>query len=300
VTGVAAGSPCAGRWGGEARTEPVVGTSWVGDGPAGALDSGAGDADGVAHVLACHAVRSSRRHSGFSEPGARDNLRVLVVDDSPMITRLVSASLRQLGVAEASCASSGPEALAMLFERAAGPSQFNLVIVDSEMNGMRGVELAVAVRQAQQRSELPAIRMILLTGNSIQKMLLAEPIAGQVFDGQLEKPVSTAQLATILADVRQGNESPGRVMASADTPIPPGSVLVSRQGSYDDIRMCCSADDLALDMPAHSASPLGHRCPSQIASIGSPAPVATQEGIRRRSSAQPNPYPTHPQSDAPR
>lgn len=173
---------------------------------------------------------------------AAEGMRVLVVDDSTMITRLVSASLRQLGVAEASTAASGEEALALMHARGSDPArQFHLAIIDSEMGDMRGAELARATRDALSEGLLAPLTLVLLTGNSIQRMLSDEPDLGQLFDALLEKPVSQSELGRVLHSVRSGKSAPFRVVTSAETPVPPPSTNISpfvsakpsRQGSRD-------------------------------------------------------------------
>jgi len=67
--------------------------------------------------------------------------RVLVVDDSPATTMIVSKLLNQCGFSEVDRAPSGEVALGQLREHSYG-----LVIADVNMGGMNGVQLLAAVR----------------------------------------------------------------------------------------------------------------------------------------------------------
>ena len=86
----------------------------------------------------------------------RGAVRILVVDDEPMVRAVTSKLLRLKGhtVEEAE---GGPQALALLDDGAA----FDLVITDLSMPVMSGRELATAIRE--RRPELP---IMLLTGDT--------------------------------------------------------------------------------------------------------------------------------------
>ena len=67
--------------------------------------------------------------------------RVLVVDDSPATTMIVSKLLNQCGFSEVDRALSGEQVLSQIKEHSYG-----LVIADVNMAGMNGVQLLAAVR----------------------------------------------------------------------------------------------------------------------------------------------------------
>jgi PAS domain S-box-containing protein len=89
-----------------------------------------------------------------SAPWRHAGGRALVVEDDPVVLRLVSEALRELGyeVAEASDGFSGMEAL-----RAAGP--LDLLVTDVGLPGLNGRQIADAGLQVR-----PALKVVLMTG----------------------------------------------------------------------------------------------------------------------------------------
>ncbi|MGZ6140721.1 MAG: ATP-binding protein [Myxococcaceae bacterium] len=87
-------------------------------------------------------------------PGAGE--RLLVVDDEPVIARVVSEQLRRLGY-HVTAVNDPEEALEVLAE---DPDEFDLLLTDLQMPRMDGVELAARVGRL--RPELP---VVLSTGN---------------------------------------------------------------------------------------------------------------------------------------
>ncbi|MFL5256801.1 MAG: response regulator [Rhodopila sp.] len=111
-------------------------------------------------------------------------LRVLLVDDDPIVREVLAASLDDAGY-RVTQARSGPEGLAVL---SAG-EQVDIIVSDLTMPGMDGVSL---IRKAQeQRPGLPAV---LLTGYAGSGAALAVGGAVSGAFSLLRKPVSGAQL----------------------------------------------------------------------------------------------------------
>jgi CheY-like chemotaxis protein len=81
-------------------------------------------------------------------------LRVLLVDDDPLVLASAAGMLEEMGHAVTE-ASSGPQALAQVRE---GPP-LDLVLTDYGMPGMSGAELAVALARLR-----PGLPVILATG----------------------------------------------------------------------------------------------------------------------------------------
>jgi two-component system, chemotaxis family, protein-glutamate methylesterase/glutaminase len=79
--------------------------------------------------------------------------RVLVVDDSAIYRKLILDSIRGLGDIECAMAANGKIAL----EKAVG-FEPDLVLLDSEMPGLNGLETLVRLRRI-----LPEVRVVLLT-----------------------------------------------------------------------------------------------------------------------------------------
>ena len=88
-------------------------------------------------------------------PNTRGSVRILVVDDEPMVRAVTSKLLRLKGHAVGE-AEGGRQALALLSE-----ATFDLVITDLSMPGMSGRELAATVRE-----QYPDLPVMLLTGDT--------------------------------------------------------------------------------------------------------------------------------------
>jgi response regulator RpfG family c-di-GMP phosphodiesterase len=114
--------------------------------------------------------------------GDRDTASVLVVDDEPSITSVVS---RQLGRDGLICeeALSAQEALERLEQR-----DFDVIVTDLKMPEMSGIDLLKIVKQRD-----PEIQVILMTGNPDVDFAV-EAIRSQV-DDYLVKPFELTQLS---------------------------------------------------------------------------------------------------------
>ena len=138
--------------------------------------------------------------SAGTTPDARQrpgrSLRVLLVEDDPMVREVVSEYLRR-DEHEVSTAVTGREGLEK-FEAGA----FDLVVTDLALEGLNGEHLAAAVKQ-----RAAATPVILLTG--FGDKLLAEGGKPDNIDAVLCKPLAPAELWRAMA----------RVMP-ADTPLP--------------------------------------------------------------------------------
>ncbi len=115
-------------------------------------------------------------------------LRILAVDDEPVVLKIVADCLRADGH-EINVASTGDSALAT-FET----DQFDLVVIDRAMPGMNGDELAAHIK-----ARAPKTPIIMLTGFG-HLMPLTGDIPESV-DLVVSKPVSPYQLREAIARV---------------------------------------------------------------------------------------------------
>ncbi len=115
-------------------------------------------------------------------------LRLCIVDDTATNRRLLRHYAQAWGMV---CAETDrpSEALSMLREAALGPQPFDLVILDSQMSGMDGLELAQTIKGDPRTA---SVKMILLTCMSKRGGAKAAQAAG--ISGYLIKPVRQAQL----------------------------------------------------------------------------------------------------------
>ncbi len=120
-------------------------------------------------------------------------LRILVVEDEPMIARLVDTTLTRAGHQVDRVNSPG----AALERVAGGNDQWDLLISDVVMPGMNGPELADALRELR-----PALRVLFISGYPAGELDLRTRRA----DGFLGKPFTPDQLLTTAERVARGEE----------------------------------------------------------------------------------------------
>lgn len=118
---------------------------------------------------------------------------ILVVDDSPVIQRLLQHTLRRVGYA-VTVASSGVEALAQLRE-----GRFDLVIADLSMPDIDGLTLLRTIRSDPQHKDLPLL-MLTASGQD-QDRIDARAAGASAF---LTKPASSQDLIATVSELIGG------------------------------------------------------------------------------------------------
>jgi CheY-like chemotaxis protein len=124
----------------------------------------------------------------------RGPLRVLVVEDDPMVREVTAAYLRADGHT-VSLADGGEEALRQLEAEA-----FDLVVTDRAMPGMSGDQLALAIKE-----RFPGLPVILLSGFGDLMRAAGETPAG--VDAVLGKPITGSRLRQAVASVTEATAS---------------------------------------------------------------------------------------------
>jgi two-component system, sensor histidine kinase and response regulator len=140
-------------------------------------------------------------------------LRALVVDDNASNREIVRQHLESWG-AEVAGAASGAAALALL--NAGEETPFDLLLLDDQMPGMDGLQLAKAIRQNPRSSSL---RLILL---STREDADAGADNSRMFAAVLPKPLRRAQLFTCISRAMAMQPEAARAAATADS-IPAGA-----------------------------------------------------------------------------
>ena len=116
------------------------------------------------------------------------SLSVLVVDDSPTMTRIISDLVRKVGFTNVDIAHDGPSALDQLRHK-----QYALVLSDWEMQPMSGEELFREMRQDKGIGKIPIILIAATAGRG------ASWLAGAA--AYLHKPFSESDLKTAIKRV---------------------------------------------------------------------------------------------------
>ncbi|RRJ82299.1 response regulator [Aestuariirhabdus litorea] len=126
-------------------------------------------------------------------------IRALVVDDNDTCLKVLTQQCLALGMEVSPCLD-GKEALALLRTKSHLNSPFDLVILDHNMPGMNGMELAAKIKEDPAFSELV---IIMLTGISNTPSRIMSRNAG--IQRILTKPVANYMLRTTLAEELQNH-----------------------------------------------------------------------------------------------
>jgi CheY-like chemotaxis protein len=153
------------------------------------IDSRIGSGTSVHLWLPCTELTASTRTPRQTGESPSRALRILVVDDDPLVLEVLSAQLRDLGHTVAT-ASDGVDAL----DQIAVGSTLDLLITDFSMQKMNGVAL---IREAQAR--LPGLCSILLTGYMDNDAIQNWSSALNTRVNTMHKPVSGIELAMAIA-----------------------------------------------------------------------------------------------------
>ena len=146
--------------------------------------------------------------AGQVEPAELTNLDVLVVDDSDISRDNIALMARALGW-RASQAVSGALALDCVHQRHQAAGGFDALLLDWQMPGMDGMELARQIRASYPDDAQPVLMMV--TAYARDELLRHGDIG--LVDGVLTKPVTSSCLYNALAKAqarrRQGGQGDG-------------------------------------------------------------------------------------------
>ena len=167
--------------------------------------------------------------------------RVLVVDDEPTITDVVSRYLQRAGY-ETHSAADGPAAL----QRAA-EARPDLVVLDLMLPGMDGLEVMRRLRAAGNGRRLPVI-LLTAKGEPVDRVIGLRLGA----DDYVAKPFSPAELvARVDAVLRRANPSPEveHLIAFGELELDPASRRVTVRG--EEVQLTVREYDLLLHFMRH-------------------------------------------------
>lgn len=122
------------------------------------------------------------------------NLKVLAVDDSPIMQKIIVKNLKDIGFSNIITAVNGVDGLEKLHE-----NDIDLVISDWNMPEMDGLEFLVCVRAEDRLKEIPFI-MATAQGDKQQQ----ETVKKAGGNGLIAKPFDNAELIAFLEDIFDG------------------------------------------------------------------------------------------------
>jgi len=142
-------------------------------------------------VIAMPLTASSKKKSA---PVARNELKVLLVDDDSFQLELISEVLKSLGITDITLASSGAQALQAMAGR---PQPFHLLVMDLHMPGMDGFQFMESVAKTGYQGAL-----IIVSGQSADVMRAASLVAELrrfTLLGSVPKPVGRSALSALIS-----------------------------------------------------------------------------------------------------
>ncbi len=191
--------------------------------------------------------RFEKRAGGKAAPAKQKPLpgrRVLLADDNATDRQILRSQLTALGM-QCTSAASGEEALQFLCEAIADEKPYALAIIDMQMPGMNGMELAQAIKSDHVTKDTRVI-MLSSVGDSID----AQTRKNADIDAFLEKPAKQTQLHQCLASVL-GSAPLKRSKANNHTPsearpraIHDTRILVAEDNEVNKKVMLLLLDDL--------------------------------------------------------
>ncbi len=121
-------------------------------------------------------------------------MKILAVDDEPLVLRLLEATLQGLGYQNADFATTGAHALHLL-ENAKTP--YSCILLDIRMPGMDGIELCQRIRQLAEYKSTPIVMLTALS----EKEYIDESFASGATD-YMNKPIDATELSARLRVAR--------------------------------------------------------------------------------------------------
>ena len=118
-------------------------------------------------------------------------MRILAVDDSATMRRIIKNQLKQAGFEEVDEAENGREALTLLAQ-----GQYDLLITDWNMPEMGGLDLVKEIRRSEPTRALPILMVTTVAGKEEIVIALKAGV-----NNYMVKPFDTATLRTKIAQV---------------------------------------------------------------------------------------------------
>ena len=125
-----------------------------------------------------------------------DKLKVLIVDDSPVMRKIVERSLRQAGMelGDVREGNNGMEALALV-----GANKFDLILCDINMPTMDGLEF---VRRLQSVENARSVPVVMITSEGSEVYVGEALLSGAT--GYIRKPFTPEQVKEYITPLLEG------------------------------------------------------------------------------------------------
>jgi|GEM_PF-5733429 len=138
--------------------------------------------------------KTSRKNNLIGEDEIKD-FKVLVVDDNIVNLNILREQLKHWNW-ESVVASSGKEALSILKTSVSSNETFNLILLDYQMPGMTGFDVAVEIKNSDTHNEIPIILFtsVGMIGDSISCREIG-------IDGYLTKPIKRDDLHKMIIEI---------------------------------------------------------------------------------------------------
>ena len=136
--------------------------------------------------------------------------RVLIIEDNPGIVRMLEMMLRRLGLSKVDQAVDGVVGLKMLVK-----GDYDVILLDHQLPGLRGVEVARVVRQT---SGLRQPHIIMVTADTSDTDFQRALKTGGIFDDAIAKPFSYETLERKLRGYLERNPRAGAAAPDAAGP----------------------------------------------------------------------------------
>jgi two-component system chemotaxis response regulator CheY len=118
-------------------------------------------------------------------------MKILIVDDSVTMRRIIKNQLKQVGFEEVDEAEDGRQALTLLAQ-----NQYDLLVTDWNMPEMCGLDLVKEVRRSEATKALPILMVTTVAGKEEIVVALKAGV-----NNYMVKPFDTATLRTKISQV---------------------------------------------------------------------------------------------------
>ncbi len=152
--------------------------------------------------------------SETAQPGMREQLRVLIVDDNQTNRTILHQMLQNFGC-QSEQLTDGKDVMRALTEAAAAQHAFDLLLLDLDMPDWSGLEVAAMVRQAEHLRQ-PHIMLLTSVGTKPDDARL-QPLGIQIC---LPKPIKPTMLLAALHDLFTVQQASRATHVSADLAVP--------------------------------------------------------------------------------